>query len=71
MKDRIAVIGLGYVGLPLSIAFNKKFDVVGYDLNSYKQAKNGETNPILIGRTRVNPKNPKKIELLEVGDSNF
>ena len=42
-----------------------------YDLNSYKQAKNGETNPILIGRTRVNPKNPKKIELLEVGDSNF
>lgn len=42
-----------------------------YDLNSYKQAKKGQTNPILVGRTRVNPKNPKKIQLLEVGDPNF
>ena len=33
MKYKIAVIGLGYVGLPLSIAFNKNFDVVGYDVN--------------------------------------
>ena len=34
MKNRIAVIGLGYVGLPLSIAFNNKYDVVGFDLNN-------------------------------------
>ena len=34
MKNRIAVIGLGYVGLPLSMAFNKKYDVVGFDLNN-------------------------------------
>jgi len=32
-KDRIAVIGLGYVGLPLAVAFAKKFNVVGFDLN--------------------------------------
>ncbi|GAA3323913.1 Vi polysaccharide biosynthesis UDP-N-acetylglucosamine C-6 dehydrogenase TviB [Paeniglutamicibacter sulfureus] len=31
---RIAVIGLGYVGLPLAIEFAKKFDVVGFDINS-------------------------------------
>jgi UDP-N-acetyl-D-galactosamine dehydrogenase len=29
----IAVIGLGYVGLPLAIAFSQKFKVIGYDIN--------------------------------------
>jgi UDP-N-acetyl-D-galactosamine dehydrogenase len=29
---KIAVIGLGYVGLPLAIAFAKHFDVVGFDI---------------------------------------
>src|SRR4051794_40868128 len=30
---RIAVIGLGYVGLPLAVEFGKKFPTVGFDLN--------------------------------------
>ena len=30
-KMNIAVIGLGYVGLPLAVEFGKKFNVVGYD----------------------------------------
>ena len=29
----IAIIGLGYVGLPLAVEFSKKYNVVGYDLN--------------------------------------
>lgn len=34
MKDfKIAVIGLGYVGLPLAIEFGKKYKVLGYDIN--------------------------------------
>ncbi len=37
MSDRIAVIGLGYVGLPLTLAFAKKFpDTVGFDINIEK-----------------------------------
>ena len=32
-RDRIAVVGLGYVGLPLAIHLSRHFDVVGYDLN--------------------------------------
>jgi len=32
-NESIAVIGLGYVGLPLAIAFAKKFRVIGYDNN--------------------------------------
>ncbi|MGI6144490.1 MAG: nucleotide sugar dehydrogenase [Clostridia bacterium] len=35
-KEKIAVIGLGYVGLPLAVAFAKKAKVIGFDLNSKK-----------------------------------
>jgi len=33
IKNKIAIVGLGYVGLPLAIEFGKKFDTVGYDIN--------------------------------------
>ena len=33
-KNKIGIIGLGYVGLPVSVAFSKKYKVVGYDINS-------------------------------------
>ena len=33
-KDRIAIIGLGYVGLPLARLFATKYSVVGFDINS-------------------------------------
>lgn len=38
MKDfgSIAVVGLGYVGLPLAVEFGKKFDTIGYDLSESK-----------------------------------
>ncbi|MBU4259670.1 MAG: nucleotide sugar dehydrogenase, partial [Proteobacteria bacterium] len=31
-KSRVAVVGLGYVGLPLAVHLSKHFEVVGYDL---------------------------------------
>jgi len=35
MRDfKIAVIGLGYVGLPLAIEFGKKYKVIGFDINT-------------------------------------
>ena len=46
----IAVIGLGYVGLPLAVEFGKKYQTVGYEtnLNRLHDLKNGEdkTNQI-------------------------
>ena len=41
---KIAVIGLGYVGLPVAIAFSKKFHVVGFDIdeNRIKDLKRGK-----------------------------
>ena len=32
-KQKIGIIGLGYVGLPLAIALAKKYQVVGFDIN--------------------------------------
>ena len=33
MKDKIAIIGLGYVGLPLAVAMAKKNNLIGFDIN--------------------------------------
>jgi len=33
MQDKIAIIGLGYVGLPLAHAFAGKYEVIGFDIN--------------------------------------
>ena len=32
--DKIAIIGMGYVGLPLAIEFGKKSQTYGFDINS-------------------------------------
>ena len=33
IKKKIAIIGLGYVGLPLAVEFAKKYKVIGFDIN--------------------------------------
>src|SRR6478736_35381 len=33
-SKRIAIIGLGYVGLPLAVEFSKKYPVAGFDINN-------------------------------------
>ena len=33
MQKKIGIIGLGYVGLPLAMAFSKKFEVIGFDID--------------------------------------
>ena len=33
-KIKISIIGLGYVGLPLAVEFDKYFDTNGYDINN-------------------------------------
>ena len=35
-EEKISLVGLGYVGMPIAVAFAKKVDVIGYDLNSKK-----------------------------------
>lgn len=38
-QARVAVVGLGYVGLPLAAAFGRKIDVVGFDIHAEKVAQ--------------------------------
>ena len=35
-EEKIALVGLGYVGMPIAVAFARKVGVIGYDLNSAK-----------------------------------
>ena len=35
-EEKIALVGLGYVGMPIAVAFSKKVKVVGFDLNAKK-----------------------------------
>ena len=34
MDNRIAILGLGYVGLPLALEFSKVYNTIGFDINS-------------------------------------
>jgi UDP-N-acetyl-D-glucosamine/UDP-N-acetyl-D-galactosamine dehydrogenase len=38
MSQVVAVVGLGYVGLPLAVEFGKKYETIGYDLSESKVA---------------------------------
>lgn len=51
-KEKISLVGLGYVGLPIAVAFARKADVIGFDLNAQK---------IEVYKSGVDP-------TLEVGD---
>lgn len=43
-KEKLAVIGLGYVGLPIALEFSRKLSVIGFDINAKRieQMKRGE-----------------------------
>ncbi len=53
MKNKkIALIGLGYVGLPLAVEFGKKFEVIGFDTNKDRidLLKNNEDSNLEINK---------------------
>lgn len=35
-EEKLSLVGLGYVGMPIAVAFAKKIDVIGFDLNEKK-----------------------------------
>lgn len=47
---RIAIIGLGYVGLPLAVEFGKKGPVIGFDINKNRinELKNGQDHTLEV-----------------------
>ncbi|MCX6211951.1 MAG: nucleotide sugar dehydrogenase [Bacteroidetes bacterium] len=63
--DTIAVIGLGYVGLPLAIAFGKKYKVIGFDIDASRiiALKNGVDNTL-----QTTPEEIQAVQQLEFTD---
>ena len=48
---RLAVIGLGYVGLPLAVEFGKKRDVIGFDINHQRISELNKGNDMTLELT--------------------
>ena len=65
-KTKIAVIGLGYVGLPLAVEFGKKYFTIGFDINQARLAelKNGSDNTL-----EISPDELAQSEYLQFSDS--
>ncbi|PWB13332.1 Vi polysaccharide biosynthesis UDP-N-acetylglucosamine C-6 dehydrogenase TviB [Acinetobacter sp. AM] len=47
---KIAIIGLGYVGLPLAVEFGKKYPVIGFDINQHRidELRNGQDHTLEV-----------------------
>jgi len=55
MKNKIAVIGLGYVGLPLAHAFSAKYEVVGFDIAKWRidELRSGVDRTLELSESQV------------------
>jgi UDP-N-acetyl-D-glucosamine/UDP-N-acetyl-D-galactosamine dehydrogenase len=61
-KEKLAVIGLGYVGLPIALAFAKKISVIGFDINEKR---------IGMMKQGVDPSNELEAAAFEGADISF
>jgi UDP-N-acetyl-D-galactosamine dehydrogenase len=61
-KEKLAVIGLGYVGLPIALEFARKIQVIGFDINA---------NRIEMMRQHIDPSNELGKEAFEGCDIEF
>jgi UDP-N-acetyl-D-galactosamine dehydrogenase len=81
-NNKIAVIGLGYVGLPLAVAFAEKYPVIGFDINHVRvnQLMDGHdftlevSDDLLNSVISVEPKNRGlqcTTEVIQIKDCNY
>jgi len=56
MTDKIGIIGLGYVGLPLAVEFGKVIDVVGFDIDQ------GRIDELKKGHDRTREVEPEELK---------
>jgi UDP-N-acetyl-D-galactosamine dehydrogenase len=77
MTTKIAVIGLGYVGLPLAHAFSKKYKVVGFDIAQWRidELRNGHDRTLELSDTQVKEALANGMEFTnnidDIGDCNI
>ena len=61
-KESISLIGLGYVGMPIAVAFAKKVKVIGFDLNEAK---------IQLYKSGIDPTNEVGDEIIKTTNVEF
>jgi len=75
--NKIAVIGLGYVGLPLAHAFSEKYEVVGFDIAGWRidELRSGLDRTLELSEAQVNEAIANKMlftnKLEEIADCNI
>jgi len=75
--QKIAVIGLGYVGLPLAHAFSEKYEVVGFDIAQWRidELRSGYDRTLELSEEQVNQAITNKMKftnvLEEIADCNI
>jgi len=75
--NKIAVIGLGYVGLPLAHAFSEKYEVVGFDIAQWRidELTSGIDRTLELSEAQVNEAIANKMlftnKLEEIADCNI
>lgn len=62
---KIAIIGLGYVGLPLALEFSKKYPVVGFDIDESR------VNELQQGKDRTKEADPEQLQQAVQQNSNL
>ena len=70
-KKNICLIGLGYVGLPLAVAFAEKFQVIGFDVSALriKELKDGRDRTLEINDKLLNSVKNKITYTLNIQDA--
>jgi UDP-N-acetyl-D-galactosamine dehydrogenase len=63
-NHQIAIIGLGYVGLPLALEFSKKYSVIGFDINKVR------INELNNGFDRTREADPDSLKKVSTNGSN-
>lgn len=55
MNDKLCIIGLGYVGLPLAHAFSSKYKVIGFDISQWRidELRNGYDRTLELNEAQL------------------
>ncbi len=68
INHKIAVIGLGYVGLPLAHAFSEKYEVIGFDIAQWRidELRSGIDRTLELSREQVNQAIANKMQFTNI-----
>lgn len=72
-KDKLALVGLGYVGMPIAVEFAKHINVIGFDINEKRinEYKNGIDSTNEVGDAIKNTSVDFTSDVKRLGDARF